>query len=165
MMEIRQLQPGDNEPYRNLWVYGITEQPAFFRIAPEDDPAPSIPTQFRSDSFTLGAFTCRDLVGIVSFERDSRAKLRHKALIFRMFVHPGTAGQGVGKALLQSVISSAEAIGDLRHVYLTVLASNERAIHLYSSFGFREFARELGGVRIGDQYVDELQMARRLGGT
>ena len=165
MMEFRELTPDDHEAYRGLWLYGITEHSAFFRIAPEDDSPMGIPTRFLPDSFTLGAFSGADLVGIVSIERDPRAKARHKALVSRMFVHPGAAGQGVGKALLQQLLSLAKDLGDLRYVYLTVLASNTRAVHLYSSLQFREYARELGGVLIGDHYVDELQMAHQLVGT
>lgn len=165
MIEIRELMPDNHETYRALWLYGITEHSAFFRIAPEDDLPTGIPTRFSPDSFTLGAFSGTDLVGIVSFERDPRVKARHKALIFRMFVHPHAAGQGVGRALLQRLISAAHDLGDLRYLYLTVLATNARAIHLYSSLQFREFAREPGGVLIGDCYIDEFQMAHQLSGT
>lgn len=165
MSKIRELKPGDHETYRGLWLYGITEHSAFFRIAPEDDLPTGIPTRFLPDSFTLGAFFGADLVGIVSLERDTPTKARHKALVSRMFVHPGAAGQGVGKALLERLITLAEDLENLRYVHLTVLASNARAVHLYSSLQFREYARELGGVLIGDRYVDELQMARQLVGT
>ena len=165
MIEIRKLGPDDTDAYRALWLYGITEPSAFFRIAPDDDLPMGIPTRFKPDSFTLGAFLGQNLIGIVSFERDPRTKARHKSLIFRMFIHPDAAGQGTGKALLQHLISLARDLGDLRYLYLTVLASNTRAINLYSSMQFREFAREPGGVLIGGSYVDELQMAHQLVGT
>jgi len=162
MVEIRKLGQDDNGAYRALWLFGITEHASFFRIAPEDDLPTGIPTRFLLDSFTLGAFSGTDLVGIVSLERDPRVKATHKALISRMFVHPRAAGKGAGRALLQQLIADALNLGDIRYLYLTVLASNIRAIHLYSSLQFKEFAREPGGVLIGDQYVDELQMARHL---
>jgi len=165
MINILELQPGDNECYKNLWLSGITEHPEFFRIALEDDPDPIIPTRFDSCSFTLGAFSDKKLVGVVSFERDTRHKLRHKALIFRMFVHPAAASQGIGKALLERVILIANKLPDLRYLYLTVLASNERAIGLYSSLKFKEFAREIGGVNISGHFIDELQMAHQLVNT
>jgi ribosomal protein S18 acetylase RimI-like enzyme len=162
MIEIRKLEPNDNEAYRALWHYAITEHSAYFRIAPTDDLPMGIPTQFKPDSFTLGAFIHQTLVGIVSLERDARIKARHKSLIFRMFIHPDAAGQGVGKTLLQHLISLAKDLGDLRYLYLTVLASNTRAIGLYSSLQFQAFAREPGAVLIGDSYIDELQMAHPL---
>ena len=159
MIDIREIQATEHELYRALWVHAITDHASFFRIAPEDDLTTGIPTKFAADSFTLGAFRGADLVGVVSVERDARAKLRHKALVFRMFVHPDTAGHGIGKALLQRVIATAASIAGLRYLYLTVLANNFRAIQLYTALTFQEFAREPGAVRIDEQYVDELQMA------
>jgi ribosomal protein S18 acetylase RimI-like enzyme len=165
MIEIRKLEPRDTDAYRALWLKGITEHCEFFRIAPEDDIPTGIPTRFQPDSFTLGALSGQNLIGIVSFECESRTKSRHKGLIFRMFIHPEAAGQGVGKAMLKHLIVLAKDLGDLRYLYLTVLESNTRAIKLYTSMQFVEFAREPGGVLIGDRYVDELQMAHQLGVT
>lgn len=164
MIEIRKLEPEDNDAYRGLWLYGISDQAEFFRIAPEDNLPQGIPTRFQPDSFTLGAFLDQKLIGIVSFERDPRTKARHRGLIFRMFIHPQAAGQGSGRALLQHLIALAKELGDLRYLYLTVLAANSRAIGLYSSLQFFEFAREPGAVLIDGRYVDELQMAHQLAG-
>lgn len=162
VIKVRTLEPGDNAVYQRLWLQGLTEQSSFFRSAPEDDPAANIPTRFTPDSFTLGAFFERELIGIVSLERDHRVKLRHRALIFRMFVRPSAAGGGVGKMLLQELMRLAQGIAGLRYTYLTVLASNQRAIGLYSSLGFKAFACEPGAVNIDGSFVDELQMACQL---
>jgi len=156
---IRKLIDSDNEHYRALWLHAITEYAAYFRVSPDDDTTRFIPTRFTADSFTIGAFFGTKLVGIVSIECELRKKINHKALVFRMFVHPEAAGRGVGRRLLQTVIDSMTTIEAIRYLYLTVLASNLRAIHLYSSLGFKEFAREPGAVNINGEYIDELQMA------
>ncbi|HEX2585096.1 MAG TPA: GNAT family N-acetyltransferase [Steroidobacteraceae bacterium] len=156
---VRKLIEADNEQYRALWWYAITEHSQFFRIAPEDESTKFIPTRLADDSFTVGAFLDGRLVGIVSVERDSKKKMNHKALVFRMFVHPDAAGMGLGRQLLKEAIRGMVSINSIRYLYLTVLATNERAVHLYSSLGFKEFARESGAVCINGEYVDELQMA------
>lgn len=161
-MVLRTLEPGDTAVYRRLWLWALTEQSNFFRSVPEDDPTSNIPTRFSPDSFTLGAFSGENLIGIVSLERDFRMKLRHRALVSRMFVHPSAAGQGVGKALLQALLTDAQRMQGLRYLYLTVLASNARALRLYSSLNFQVFAREPGAVNIDGCFVDELQMAHQL---
>ncbi|MCX7032452.1 MAG: GNAT family N-acetyltransferase [Arenimonas sp.] len=161
-MDVRLLGQEDEAVYRALWLHAMTSHSEFFRTSPNDDLPRGIPTRFCQDSFTLGAFLDQALVGIVSFERDPREKTRHKGLVFRMFVHPDSAGHGVGRELIQSLVSLTQGLGDLRYLHLTVLASNTRAISLYSSMQFVEFAREQGAVLIGDTYVDELQMARSL---
>lgn len=158
MLSIRTLEPEHEACYRALWLSALTEQSEFFRTAAEDEPFPTIPTCFTRDSFTLGAFIESRLVGIASLDRDKGAKLRHKALLSRMFVHPCAAGQGLGKMLLREVITLAHAIDDLQQIHLTVLANNQRARALYGAMGFQDFALEPRAVRIVDQYVDEVQM-------
>lgn len=157
-MIIRVLQKADKAIYSELWRNALLEQDEYFRISIEDEPTPQIQTKFSNESFTLGAFINNDLVGTVSVERDVRAKLKHKALLFRMFVHSTAAGKGVGKALLNEAISRAKSIQDLRQLYLTVLDGNERAIHLYTSAGFETFANEPQSVKIKNKFIDELQM-------
>ncbi|HCU84351.1 GNAT family N-acetyltransferase [Methylophilus sp. UBA6697] len=157
-MEIRTLQESDKALYSELWRNALVEQDEFFRISIEDEPSPQIQTKFSIDSFTLGAFINTNLLGTVSVERDVRAKLEHKALLFRMFVHPSAAGKGVGKALVNEAISQARSIQGLRQLYLTVLDVNERAIHLYTSAGFETFAHEPESVKIKKKFIGELQM-------
>jgi ribosomal protein S18 acetylase RimI-like enzyme len=159
---IRRLAERDADAYRALWMKGIVETPQFFRIAPQDDGADALPTDEAPGSFTLGAFAQGRLVGVVSLRREAFAKLRHKALVFRMYVDPDSAGTGIGRALMTRLIDEAGRHDDLRQIHLTVLASNTRAIGLYESLGFIAFARETDAVKIGEVFVDELQMARRL---
>lgn len=159
---LRSLQPGDAACYVALWRDGLAQHGHFFREDPADESAPGIPTHFEPDSFTLGAFVGDTLIGITSLERERRVRLRHKAQVFRMFVRPGAEGSGVGKLLLREALVRAEALGDLRQLTLTVLATNERAQRLYASLGFRGYAREPAAVRIGDGHVDEIQMVRFL---
>jgi cyclohexyl-isocyanide hydratase len=159
---IRPLQPADDGAYRQLWGEALASHGAHFRTAPNDDSTPGIPTRFTDDSWTLGAFDGERLVGIVSVEREHGAKLRHKALLSRMFVHPDVAGSGLGKLLLHETIMRAVRLTDLRQICLTVLETNEPAQRLYAAAGFRSYSHEPDAVRIGDQYVAELQMVRFL---
>ena len=154
----RLLLPDDETHYSLLWRNALVEQAQFFRVAPQDFPEPYIPTHFADDSFTIEAFEERKLVGTVSIEREFQLKLRHKALVFRMFVHPAVAGRGIGRLLMNEAIHQAKKVSGLRQLHLTVLATNGRAIRLYQSVGFNEFAREPESVKIDQSYVDELQM-------
>jgi RimJ/RimL family protein N-acetyltransferase len=164
MPDIRLLTPDDTTQYATIWRKALVEQAEYFRIALADNPAQDIPTRFGNDSFTLGVFSNGSLKGSVSIERDSRIKFRHKALLFKMFVDGELAGKGVGRALMTQAMDLAAQVDGLRQLYLTVLASNRRAIHLYTSLGFVEFAHEPEAVLIGDSYVDEIQMVHFLNG-
>lgn len=159
---LRALAAADDAAYAALWHEAMVDHAHYFRTTPADDSTPGIPTRFAADSFTLGAFIGGQLIGITSLERERRSKLRHKARVSRMFVRPEAEGSGVGKLLLREALLRAEALGDLRQVTLTVLATNERAQRLYASLGFRGYGREPAAVRIGDAFVDEIQMVRFL---
>lgn len=159
---IRPLQPGDDAAYRALWGEALATHGSHFRTAPSDLVPEGIPTGFTEDSWTLGAFDGERLVGIVSVERERGEKLRHKALLSRMFVHPDVTGAGIGRRLLQEAIVRAARLPDLRQIWLTVLETNEAAQRLYAAAGFRSYAHEPDAVRIGDRYVSELQMVRFL---
>ncbi len=151
---IRPLTPADDDAYRQLWALANGED--------GDDTPRGIPTRFDDDSWTLGAFDGARLVGIVSIEREAWARLRHKALLSRMFIHPDSAGSGLGKVLLHEALLRATRMPELRQVRLAVLENNEPAQRLYASAGFRSYSHEPEAVRIGDHYVAELQMVRFL---
>ena len=115
------------------------------------------------DAFTLGALgEDNDLVGTVSFERETRVKLRHKGLIYRMYVRSDAAGRGIGRQLIQAAVARASQIHGLEQLNLTVVATNARAKHLYASEGFVSFALEQRGLKMGAHYVNEEQMVLRL---
>lgn len=161
-IKIRELTPGDDDAYRRLWVEAMTHHAQSFSTSLSDCPDAGIPTRFTQDSFTLGAFDDGELVGITSLQRDTDERLRHKALVYRVFVRRGTQRAGLGKVLLRELIRRAETVGDLRQVYLKVLASNEPAQRLYAALSFRGYAREPDAVRFGERFIDEIQMVRFL---
>jgi RimJ/RimL family protein N-acetyltransferase len=159
---IRLLEPADDASYRTLWSEAITQYGEHFRTALEDAAPAGIPTSFQPDSYTLGAFEGGKLIGVVSVAREQGAKLRHKALLSRMFIHPDAAGLGLGKLMLHETIMLAVSVPDLRQIYLTVLETNEPAQRLYAAAGFRSYSHEPDAVKIGDAFVAELQMVRFL---
>jgi len=126
---IRELTPADSIPYQQLILNGLREHPGLFRISPEDAGEPLVPfAPNNPDAFTLGVFQeVGRLVGVVSFEREVRIKLRHKGLIYRMYVSSGVSGQGIGRRLLQNAINRAQQIVGLQQINLTVIATNAKA--------------------------------------
>lgn len=147
-------------------LVGLEKHIDSFRISAHDAGEPLVPfATKRSDAFTLGAWDGVQLVGAVSFERETRDKFRHKGLLYRMYVHENASGKGIGRMLIREAVERARHIGGLEQVNLTVLANNSRARHLYVSEGFISFALEPRGLKMGDAYFDEEQMVLRLSGA
>ena len=75
-------------------------------------------------------------------------------------VRPDCQGQGIGTALLKTLLDLADNWLMLERVELTVFADNHHAIHLYEKLGFeKEGLKRMTVIRNG-QYADEYLMAR-----
>jgi putative acetyltransferase len=77
-----------------------------------------------------------------------------------MGVHDAWTGRGVGAALLEALLDSADNWLGIRRMQLTVYVDNAPAIHLYRRFGFEiEGTHRAYALRDG-RYVDAHAMAR-----
>ena len=84
-------------------------------------------------------------------------KLRHKGLLFRMYVSPHFRGKSIAGLIIQEVIDRAKALGDIEQINLTVVSSNP-AKHLYERFGFTSFSLEKRAIKWQGMYLDEEAM-------
>ena len=75
-----------------------------------------------------------------------------KAHILSIDVEPGFQRQGVGSALLASLLSSARALKK-RECVLEAACSNAPALALYKKFGFKEEGRIKGYYPSSDAFV------------
>ncbi len=79
-------------------------------------------------------------------------------------VHQGHQRQGVGRALMNELLSWARSNPRVEKVELQVRSSNDRAIALYRSLGFVEEGRKTRRLKIGpNEYLDDLYMALWVG--
>ncbi len=128
-----------------------------------DDLEAPFPTKDNEDSFTLGAYIDNDLAGVISFERDgiNREKLRHKGILFRMYISKQFRGQGIAKSLIEVVVEKAKTIPGIEQINLTVIQNNETARALYKA-GFITFGSEVNAIKWKGRYFTEDQMVLHL---
>jgi ribosomal protein S18 acetylase RimI-like enzyme len=157
-------EENDIKAYYYLLVKAITEEPQFFRVSAIDIVGETFPTKDTYENFTLGAFSEEgELLGTVGFKRDLFVKLKHKGLIFRMYVSEKAKGQGLGRKLLKACMERAMKGEGLKQIYLTVVATNHRAKSLYLSEGFETFAVERNSIQMTEnEFVDEDSMIKYL---
>lgn len=141
---LRVLTAADAAAYNAFLIEGVLAHPDTLRIAPRDIAASPFKTEAGAHGCTFAAHAeDGTLLGVVTVEREAgREKRRHIAWIYRMYVAQRAAGQGVGRALLGAALARARELPGVSKVNLTVAAHNARAVALYESAGFREFARE-----------------------
>ncbi len=132
------------------------------------DPAPERSAQsYRSrlglerpegGEFTLGAWDDTQLVGAITCERDSRAKVRHIGHLIGMMVRAEAQGSGIGRALLETCIAHARAADGLTMLTLTVTVGNDGALHLYERAGFVACGQLPRAIRVDGHYHAKLTM-------
>ncbi|HET9992852.1 MAG TPA: GNAT family N-acetyltransferase [Kofleriaceae bacterium] len=115
----------------------------------DDNPRALLLVATRGDEL-LGELTVRGL--------STRRAVQHVATL-GMSVRADARGQGVGTALLEAALEWA---ADCRfsRVELYVYARNAPAIALYEKHGFVLEGRRKHFIRDGDQFLDDLVMAR-----
>lgn len=163
-LEILEMNSAQAAEYKRFFLEGLIRDEESFRISPGDEYNAPFPTDGRPDSFTLGAYQDGVLAGVVSFQREGqdREKLRHKGLLFRMYVRPEARGQGVAQGLIGEVAARAARLGDIDQINLTVIAENAGAKRLYERTGFTTFATETDAIKWKGKRFTENQMVLRL---
>lgn len=146
---IAPLSPDDAPAYNAFFSRGAAEHPDTLRISPADIAAAPFATKHGVDGATLLAKDAEGAwLGVVTVEREpGREKRRHVAWVQRMYVARGSAGQGVGRALLTAALQRARELPGVSKVNLTVAEQNAAAVRLYESVGFRTFSREVDAFR------------------
>lgn len=161
-MNIRLLSTNDSNAYRTLRLMALQKHPSAFASSYEEEKDRSAAfygERFQSeDSFTFGAFEGEKLIGSVTLLKETKLKLKHRALIVAMYVSEECRRNGVGKALIAAALEKAKEIDGIEQIYLAVESTNEPAKNLYSSFGFKVFGKDTRAMKIDDTYYDEDHM-------
>lgn len=172
-MEIRPLEISDAPVYRAFRLRGLREHPdAFTSSFEEETLRPLADTEKRLAASTSeklwGAFVEGEgkgggpvMAGMVGLSRETRLKSRHKASLVSMYVAEEYSGQGLGRALVDTVLQAAKTWG-VELVILTVTDSNRQAMALYESAGFSSFGTEPDAIRVNGVSLGKTHMYRQL---
>ena len=100
------------------------------------------------------------LAGVAGLRVQGAAKLRHKGVLWGMYVRPDARGTGLATALVRRIVEHARtAVEDVR---LSVTSSNTAAFRLYSTAGFKQYGLERRALKVGGVYHDEVLIALAL---
>jgi RimJ/RimL family protein N-acetyltransferase len=100
------------------------------------------------------------IVGNLSFENGPHRRIAHHGVL-GVAVVKEWRGQGVGTALLESLLQWAAENPLIERIDLDVFATNENAIRLYKKLGFVEAGVKPRDIKRGpDQYIDAIVMYR-----
>lgn len=165
-MFIRPLAPADAAAFQALRLQALLECPTAFAASPADEeqtPLTVIAERLADQGHSLifGSFVPSPqgaLRGIVGLQRETLAKLAHKAWIWGVYVAPAARGAGLGEALLRAALRHAAEVWHVTQVNLGVNTTNRAALALYRRLGFEVFGTERGFLLHDGVLHDEHQM-------
>lgn len=99
--------------------------------------------------------------GISSIEMQT--KTESHVGILGISIDKSIRGQGLGKILMQTVISEACVhLNGLRIITLKLKAANTTALSLYKKLGFKKYGRLPCGTQHREQFMDEILMFKKV---
>lgn len=126
-----------NEEEQKEWIQGISEKDRDTLIVAEVNG---------------------EVVGWLVFQSQDRKRLLHTGS-FGVMLHKDYRGRGIGKKLIQELIHWAEQHPEIEKISLGVFSTNQRAITLYKSLGFKEEGRKIKEYKFNEkEYVDDILM-------
>jgi RimJ/RimL family protein N-acetyltransferase len=161
MMLIRKMVKADAAAYRDLRLRALQLHPEAYGSSYEESVERDIEF-FREripepESFDaiFAAEETGQLVGMVSFVRDTPQKMKHIGNIYGVYVEAAVRGKGIGRLLMQHTIDHARQISGLRQLALNVVTTNATALKLYESLGFKIWGTNPAVLFANGRFYDE----------
>lgn len=162
MATVRRLSEADAADFRAIRLEALQRHPEAFAATYADEAAQ--PLAFFSGRLKSGAvfggFQGPALLGIAGFYTLAQEKVRHKGVLYGMYVKESARGTGLAGQLVDAVLAHARQEVEL--VQLSVVASNDAARRLYERRGFERYGVEPRALKVDGRYLDEALMVKRL---
>ena len=159
MIEIKKLDQELWQAYRALRLEALQKEPlAFGDSYEESKDRPENVWRSRIDNFIF-ALDENKPAGMIGLYQEG-TKSKHVINIFSVYVKKEYRGQGIGKKLMEAVLTQIKINQNIIKIKLAVNPAQEAAVKLYQSFGFKitgTFKKELC---VEGKYYDELLMEK-----
>lgn len=153
---IRAYQPSDREGLVSM--YGSLSQEALrWSMPPYNRQRVERMTSYLENSINLVALDDNRIVGHLQISIGTSPRFREMGDLF-IYLHQDYQNHGLGSALMKEAILSGRE-RRLHRIELTVVADNQRAVHLYEKVGFqREGVKRENYLGEDGRYHDEIVM-------
>jgi ribosomal protein S18 acetylase RimI-like enzyme len=158
---IQTLTPSDWQIFKSLRLESLLDSPAAWNSLYETlniQPDSYWQDRLAQGDKTFVAFMGKTPVGMASLYSKPHTKTSHVAEVWGVYVCPNNRGRGIGRLLLQTVISEARSRPEFSKIKLSVTSSQNVAFKLYQSLGFTQVGCYHEEIKVGDRYFDEVLM-------
>lgn len=161
MIHIQNIVREQAEAFWKLRLEALKSHPEAFGSSYEeqaDTPMSEVELKINNqpDQYILGAFSEDNrLLGMAGFRREQAMKVRHKGMVWGVYVSPECRGLGLAKQLMQEILRRGRDIDGLQQIQLTVVTANHTAAALYKKLGFVSYGIEKDALIVQGQSYDE----------
>lgn len=144
--------------FQDLRLGALQEYPEAFGSSYEEESIMSAESfkEGYNQCEILGAFIEHTLVGCAGFFVQSPLKMRHRGVLFSMYVAPTHRNKGIANLLVRTVIEHAKK--RVLQLHATVVTNNQLALNLYERNGFIIYGKEPRSLKIDNHFYDEYMM-------
>ena len=165
---INQLNPDEWQKYKDIRLEALKINPTAFANTYEDVLTHSDEkwkeqleqSQKKDGLIILFAMDGDRVVGMNAFHWANKPVTKHIAQIFGVFISPDYRGKGIGKLLMDGIISEIKKNSQFIKITLGVNAENTSALKLYESLGLKVVGKHEKELKFGDKLCDELLMEK-----
>jgi ribosomal protein S18 acetylase RimI-like enzyme len=152
---IRRLEPDDVAAYREVRLEALNFNAEMFggSYAVEERMPLEVMASRLKRSIIFGGFAGDELEGIVGYFTMNPPKMRHKGVMFGLYVRPTARGKGLGRALVDRVLLYAR--GKVEQVQITVITADAPARRLFENTGFKMYGTAPQSIKSAERYYDE----------
>ena len=108
----------------------------------------------RAGNLTLYAEADGVLIGMVGAGWSAKAKLRHVAEVYGVYVAREQRGRGIGSQLMRALLGELRSQEGIEKVGLEVNAESLAALRLYEQLGFKTVGRSRRALKVDRRYFD-----------
>jgi RimJ/RimL family protein N-acetyltransferase len=161
---LRSAEPDDAEQLVTMIKTILTENdfnittPEEFRFSPDQEMEWLEDVTESPGHVVIVAEYASELLGMLNFHVDPRKRMKHHGAL-SINISRAWRDQGLGRTMLQALITWAEEQASIEKLNLEVFATNARAIALYRSLGFQQEGYLAKQIKMAPGvYVDVLLM-------
>lgn len=170
MITIGKLNPTEWQKYKDIRLQALKTNPTAFANTYEDvltHPDEKWKEQLEQSQkkdgiIILFAMDGDKVVGMNAFHWTNKPVTKHVAQIFGVFISPEYRGKGIGRLLMDGIISEIKKNPQFIKITLGVNAENSSALKLYESLGLKVVGKHTKELRFGDKFCDELLMEKMI---
>jgi len=162
MIVVRKLEVDRWKEYRDLRLEALGKGPIAFGSSYDEEKNMSEEEWRKRMENALFALSKDRVIGMIVHTYDSKIKRKHIGNIFGVYVMREHRGQGVGKKLIEAVLTEIQKSKDVVKVRLNINPEQKQAVKLYQRYGFKIVGQLKRELHVEGRFYDEFVMEKLL---